>query len=79
MEDGTDNLQNKTPPPRNKLGRGEMRELRSLEGEATIVVPLVVRILVVGVQPLTIIVPVGVEHVRIAIGNAHCPFQDTAL
>jgi hypothetical protein len=28
---------------------------------------------------LTIIVPVGVEHVRIAIGNAHCPFQDTAL
>jgi hypothetical protein len=44
-----------------------MRELRKNEGETTIVVPVVVRPVVVGVQPTTIVVTVRIEDVRVAI------------
>ncbi len=49
-----------------------MRELRNLEGEATVVIPIVVRSTVIRVQLATIVVAVGIEHVEIVIGNARC-------
>ena len=45
-------------------------------------IPLVVRVHPVGVEPrLTIIVPLDVEDVRVAIGigYVHCPFHTTTL
>ena len=45
-----------------------MKKLRKDEGETAIVVPVVVRPIVVGVQTATVIVTVRIEHVRIAVG-----------
>ena len=55
-----------------------MRKLRDKEGETAIVVPVVVRPIVVGVQVATVVITVRVEQVRIAVGNAHCFIFDTA-
>lgn len=56
----------KTKLPR-QSGR-EIRELRDEEPEGTVVIPLVVRLVPIRVEPLTIIVTVRIEHVRVAIG-----------
>lgn len=45
-----------------------MKELRDDERETAMVVPVVVRPIVVRVQPATIVVAVRIEHVRIAVG-----------
>ncbi len=55
---------NKTPLAKN---RGEKRELRDSESKAVIAIPLVVRIIIVGVQPGTIVIAINVKQVRIAI------------
>jgi len=41
--------------------------LRDNESEATIIVPLIVGIVIVRVQPATIVIAVRIEEVRIAI------------
>lgn len=46
-----------------------MKELLDDEREAAIVVPVVVRPIVVRVQPATIVVAVRIKQVRIAVGT----------
>jgi hypothetical protein len=41
--------------------------LRNSESETTVVVPVVVWPVIVGIEPTTIVVPVGIEQVRIAV------------
>lgn len=43
------------------------------EGKRAIVAPLVVRTIDVRIDPLTVVVAVGVEHVRIAVGMYEAP------
>ncbi len=72
---GTDSYQNKTPPH----GRGRNEESCSDgERERPIIVPLIVGIVPIGVNPLTVIVPVRVEHVRVAVGNVRDAIRATA-
>ena len=47
---------------RNEESRGDG------ECERPIVIPLVARVVPIGVDQLTVIVAVGVEHVRVAVG-----------
>ncbi len=59
------------PIAETKLPRKSGRELKNRCGkrktEGTIVVPLVVGLVPIGVQPATLIVAVHVEHVRVAV------------
>lgn len=48
----------------------EMRELRRHEGETILTIPLVVGLVIGGLEPLPIIIAARIEQVRIAIGNA---------
>ena len=45
-----------------------MRQLRSNKGEAIVTIPPVIRLVIVGIQPATIIIAVSTEQIRIAIG-----------
>ena len=64
MGDGLGKLLNKTPSP--KRGRNE-ESCGDREHERSVVIPLVAGIVQIGVDPLTVVVPIGVEHVRVAI------------
>lgn len=50
-----------------------MKELRDSEREPIIVIPPILRVVVRRVEPLTIIVAIGIEKVRIAVRNARSP------
>ena len=63
MGDGLGKLLNKTPSP--KRGRNE-ESCGDREHERSVVIPPVVWVVPVGVDPLTV-VAIGVEHVRVAI------------
>jgi len=53
--------------------------MRDNEGKTAVVIPLVVRPVVIGVEPTTIVIAVRVEQVRVAVGNAHFFICATAL
>lgn len=57
---------NKTKLLRQK-GRGEIRELRDDKRETVVVIPVVVGIVIVGVEPTAIIIAIRVEEFQIAI------------
>lgn len=48
------------------------------ERERTIVIPLVVGMIPIRVEPMPVIVPVRVEHVRIAVGIVRSATYTTA-
>ncbi len=48
------------------------------ERERPIVVPLIVGVVPIGVDPLTVIVAVRIEHVRVAVGNVRNAIHATA-
>ena len=52
-----------------QINEREMRDLRSNKREAVLTIPPVVRIVVVRVQPLTVIVAVSTEKVEVAVRN----------
>jgi len=58
-------LKNKTPPSKND--RGEKRELRNSEREATLAIPPIARLVVIRVQPTAVIIPIRIEQVQIAV------------
>lgn len=61
------NLQNKTPPIRNRERNEE--SCGNEERRSAIVIPLVARLVPVRVDPTTVVVAVRVEDVRVAVGN----------
>ena len=75
---GAVNSPNKTPPQKRR--RNE-RICETSEREATITIPLVVGIVVVRIEPRTIVIAIGIEKVQIAVGIAtryflcHCPLN----
>lgn len=58
-------ISNKTPLPVKEERNEEICDDR--ERERPVVIPLVVRVVPIGVNPLPIVVAVRVEHVRVAI------------
>ncbi|MFA6278795.1 MAG: hypothetical protein WCS97_03325 [Candidatus Paceibacterota bacterium] len=59
--------QNKTRSCREVRARNE-ESCREDEGERAIVVPMIIGIVPIAVEPLTIIVAIRIQHVRVAIG-----------
>jgi|GEM_PF-4746147 len=55
----------KTQP--RQSGVRNKKSCRDEERERTVVIPLVVRVVEVRIDPLTVVVPVRVEHVRVAV------------
>jgi hypothetical protein len=51
--------------------------LRDDEGERAVVIPLVVGMVPVAVEPLPVIVTVGVEDVRVTVGNVYLAIYAT--
>jgi len=49
------------------------RGARSEEHEAVVAIPLVLRVAVVGIQPLTVVVPVDAEQVEVVIRVSSVP------
>ena len=70
------NFQNKTPL--RKQGRNE-ESCGNGKRERPVVIPLIVGLVPIGVNPLTVIVAVRVEHVRVAVGNVRGAIHITAL
>ena len=57
---------NQTPPP---CGRGRNEEsCGDREHERPAVIPLIARLIPVGIDQLTFVIAIGIEHVRVAIG-----------